>query len=492
MIEPLILAHLIRDEEYTRRVLPFLKKEYFTSTPAQSLYDLIHGFVQSYKVSPTIDALKLSLEQASLSGGTYTDTSTLLKDVAAIARIDSGRLQWLVDQTEQFCKQRALYLAISESITLIDKDFESAAAVPGLLKDALSVGFRTHIGHDYFEDILSRYDLYHQEQTRIPFDLELFNKITAGGLIPKTLNVMVAGTGVGKSLFLCHVAAASVAQGKRVLYITMEMAEERIAQRIDANLLDVTMETLEQMPRRMYESAFEKLHQRQAFGKLIIKEYPTSGGNVGHFRVLLDELALKKQFVPDLLIVDYINICSSVRFKAGGQTNSYNYVKSIAEELRGLAVEYNLPCLTATQFNREGFDNSDPSLTNTSESFGLPQTADLQVALVTSEELERDGLLMVKQLKNRYANTSKYRRFTIKVDYSKMRLSNDEYQQYLSDPMPAPSSGESQFKPNIKKATRSSGGMRQTTTYMPNTTENFSRGGLRSSLKSGDAPKITF
>lgn len=491
MIEPLILSHLIRDEEYTRRVLPFLKKEYFTSTPAQSLYDLIHGFVQAYKVSPTIDALKLSLEQASLSGGTYTDTATLLKDVAAIARVDTGRRQWLVDQTEQFCKQRALYLAISESITLIDKDFESAAAVPGLLKDALSVGFRTHIGHDYFEDILSRYDLYHQEQTRIPFDLELFNKITGGGLTPKTLNVVVAGTNVGKSLFLCHVAAAAIAQGKRVLYITMEMAEERIAQRIDANLLDVTMETLEQMPRRMYESAFEKLHQRQAFGKLIIKEYPTSGGNVGHFRVLLDELALKKQFVPDLLIIDYINICSSVRFKVGGQTNSYTYVKSIAEELRGLAVEYNLPCLTATQFNREGFDNSDPSLTNTSESFGLPQTADLQVALVTSEELERDGLLMVKQLKNRYADTSKYRRFTIKVDRSKMRLSNDEHQQYLSDPIPASEASGSRFKPNVRKSTKSNVEARQTTAYLPETSE-LSRGNLRSSLKGSNKTEITF
>lgn len=446
MIEPLILAHLIRDEEYTRRVLPFLKKDYFTTPSAQTLYDLTHEFVSAYKAPPTIDALKLALEQATVSGSAYTDATALLKDVAAISRVDQSRRQWLIDQTEQFCKQRALYLAVSESITLIDKDFESASAVPGLLKDALSVGFRTHIGHDYFEDILSRYDLYHQEQTRIPFDLDLFNKITGGGLTPKTLNVIVAGTNVGKSLFLCHVAASTIAQGKKVLYITMEMAEERIAQRIDANLLDVTMDMLEQMPKAMYERAFEQLRARQIFGSLIIKEYPTSGGHVGHFRVLLDELALKKQFVPDLLIVDYINICSSVRFKAGGQTNSYTYVKSIAEELRGLAVEYNLPCLTATQFNREGFDNSDPSLTNTSESFGLPQTADLQLALVTSEELERDGLLMVKQLKNRYADTSKYRRFTIKVDRSKMRLSNDQHQQYISDPMPSPPSTASNHK----------------------------------------------
>ena len=446
MIEPLILAHLIRDEEYTRTVLPFLKREYFTSTAAQTLFDAEHEFIVKYRAAPTIDALKLALEKMPLVGSAFTDATTLLTDVAAVARVDTARRQWLIDQTESFCKQRALYLAISESIVRIDKDFDSAASVPDLLKEALSVGFRTHIGHDYFQDLGARYDLYHQKHTRIEFDLDMFNKITNGGLIPKTLNVVVAGTNVGKSLLLCHVAASTITQGKNVLYITMEMAEERIAQRIDANLLDVTMDTLEQMPKRMYEQSFEQLQKRQVFGKLIIKEYPTSGGHVGHFRSLLDELALKKGFVPDLLIVDYINICSSIRFKMGGQTNSYTYIKSIAEELRGLAVEYNVPCLSATQFNREGFDNSDPSLTNTSESFGLPQTADLQVALVTSEELEKDGLLMVKQLKNRYADTSKYRRFTITVDRSKMRLGNDSKQLYLSDPIGGLSGGS---KPSV-------------------------------------------
>lgn len=455
MVEPLILAHLIRDDEYTRIVLPFLKKEYFTTSQAQTLYDSIHTFISTYKVTPTIDAIKLALERESLSGNAYTDTIAMLTDIAAVVRVDSCRRQWLIDQTEQFCKQRSLYLAISESINRIDKDFESASSVPGLLKDALSISFRTSIGHDYFENIGQRYDLYHQEHTRIPFDLELFNKITGGGLTPKTLNVVVAGTNVGKSLFLCHVAAASIAMGKKVLYITMEMAEERIAQRIDANLLDVTMSTLESMSKAMYEKSFDNLKQRQSFGKLIIKEYPTSAGNTGHFRVLLDELALKKQFIPDLLIIDYINICSSVRFKIGGQVNSYSYVKSIAEELRGLAVEYNLPCLTATQFNREGFDSSDPSLTNTSESFGLPQTADLQLALVTSEELERDGLMMVKQLKNRYADTTKYRRFTIKADRGKMRLSNDPHQQYLSDPIPV---GQPQPKMGMKSPKMNRGG----------------------------------
>lgn len=488
MIEPLILAHLIRDEEYTRRVLPFLKKEYFTTDTAQIVYRLIHTFISSYKVTPTVDAITLLLDQASVSGGTYTEAATLLKEVATITRVDNNRRQWLIDQTEQFCKQRALYLAISESISLIDKDFESAAAVPELLKDALSVGFDTHIGHDYFEDLQLRYDMYHQVQTRVPFDLDIFNKITGGGLIRKTLNVIVAGTNVGKSLFLCHVAASTIAQGKKVLYITMEMAEERIAQRIDANLLDVTMDTLEQMPKALYESAFEKLQQRQVFGKLIIKEYPTSGGNVGHFRILLDELALKKQFVPDLLIIDYINICSSIRFKIGGQTNSYMYVKSIAEELRGLAVEYDLPCLTATQFNREGFDSSDPSLTNTSESFGLPQTADLQVALVTSEELEQDGLLMIKQLKNRYADTSKYRRFTIKVNRSKMRLMNDQHQQYLSDPIPEPR--ESRAKPINKQRTKTS--ITRNTIASTSEESKFSHKNLRSALKTNSTAKVIF
>jgi replicative DNA helicase len=272
-----------------------------------------------------------------------------------------------VDQTEQFCKQRALYLAISESITRIDKDMQSAQSVPQLLKDALAVGFKTNIGHDYFKDIGARYDLYHQDHTRIPFDIDLLNRITGGGLTPKTLSVIASGTNVGKSLALCHIAASTIAQGKNVLYITMEMAEERIAQRIDANLLDVTMDMLEQMPRKMYEQAFVNLRKHQQFGQLFIKEYPTSIGHAGHFRILLDELALKKGFVPDLLIIDYINICSSVRFKHNGQMNSYMYIKSIAEELRGLAVEYNLPCLSATQFNREGFDSSDPVLTNTSE-----------------------------------------------------------------------------------------------------------------------------
>lgn len=435
MIEQLILAHLIRDEEYTRRVLPFLKSVYFTDPSIQHLFGYVQKFIETYKTPPTVDAVKLALDQATMSGKAYTDAGAVLSDVLAVSRVDSSRRQWLVDETEKFCKHRAILLAISESITLIDKNPDSASAVPGLLKDALAVGFNNHIGHDYMEDSAARYDMYHQEHIRMPFDLEMMNKITGGGLTPKTLNVVVAGTNVGKSLFLCHVAGAAVARGKRVLYITMEMAEERIAQRIDANLLDVTLDMLNAMSKPMYEKAFAQMTQGQKFGSLIIKEYPTSGANTGHFRILLDDLALKKQFTPDILIVDYINICSSERFKNNG-TNSYGYIKSIAEELRGLAVEYNVPLLTATQFNRDGYDNSDPGLTNTSESFGLPQTADLMVALVSSEELDRDGVLQVKQLKNRYEDISKYRRFTIKVDRAKMRLANDPNQRHLADPMP--------------------------------------------------------
>ena len=434
MIETLILGHLIRDAEFTRIVIPFLQKDYFTTSAFQLLFENIQSFTAKYKATPTVDALRLAIDQASMTGGAHEEAVAALDAAAAVVRVDSTRRPWLIDQAEAFCKQRALYLAMSESLTRIDKDFESASSVPDLLKDALAVGFRAHIGHDYFADLTSRYDQYHKEETRVSFDLEIFNKITGGGLTPKTLNVVVAGTAVGKSLFLCHVAASTIASGKRVLYITMEMSEERIAQRIDANLLDVTMDEVEKMDRDRYVSAFTNLRKRQIFGDLIIKEYPTSAAHTGHFRVLLDELKMKKGFHPDLLIIDYLNICSSSRFKAGGQFNSYMMVKSIAEELRGLATEYALPVLTATQFNRAGFDSSDPSLTDTSESFGLPQTADLQVALVTSNELEADGLLMVKQLKNRYADTSKYRRFTIRCDKSKMRLSNDPNpQRYMSD-----------------------------------------------------------
>jgi len=448
MIESLILAHLIRDEEYLRKVLPFLKKEYFASDPAQQLFKIIHMFVMTYHVPPTVDVITLALDKAELVGTAYVETVKFLETVVAVARVDGSRRQWLLDQTEDYCRQRALYLAISESITRIDKNKEAAASVPGLLKDALAVGFQTNVGHDYLEDVGARYDLLHLDSVRVPFDLTLFNEITGGGLTPKTLNVIVAGTNVGKSLFLCHVAAAAIERMKTVLYITLEMAEERIAQRIDANLLDVSMDALAYMPKVQYEQAFANMKSRRQHGKLIIKEYPTSMGHAGHFRALLDELALKKNFIPDLLIVDYINLCASTRFAAGGSINSYTYVKAIAEELRGLAVEYKLPVLTATQFNRGGFDSSDPSLTDTGESFGLPQTADLQVALITSEELEQDGLMMVKQLKNRYADRSRYRRFTVRLDRAKMRFSDDPNQQHSIPSSSSRASGGSAGTPN--------------------------------------------
>lgn len=435
MIEPLILAHLIRDEEFVKKVRPFLKSEYFTTPTNQALFAAVVGFIDQYRTCPTMDAVHLSLEKTPMSEAALKEVLELLKEVATVAKVDSSRRPWLLDQTEEFCKTRAIYLAISDSITLIDKDIKSAGQVQDILKSALSVGFTSSIGHDYFADTDSRYKLYHQDLARVPFDIDLLNKITRGGLTPKTLNIVVAGTAVGKSLFLCHVAASTIAQGKNVLYVTMEMAEERIAQRIDANLLDVPMDDLELMSQPAYERAFAQLQQRHKFGQLIIKEYPTASAHAGHVRMLLDELALKKDFTPDLLIVDYINICASSRFRPGNQVNSYTYVKAIAEELRGLATERNVPLLTATQFNRQGYDSSDPSLTDTSESFGLPQTADLQIALVRNDEMDEDGVLMVKQLKNRYADETIFRRFTVTVDRRKMRLGNDPNQRYKSDPI---------------------------------------------------------
>lgn len=434
MIEPLILTHLLRDEEFTRKVLPFIKKEYFTTPAHQELFGHIEKFVTQYSVLPTLDAVKFALEQANLPAQAYDDAQEALTAVTAVAKVDSTRRQWLVDQAEQFCKQRALYLAISESINLIDKDFELASSVPDMLRKALGVSFETHIGHSYFDDMKSRHDGYKVQHNRIPFDIDLLNVITKGGLVPKSLAVFVSGTGVGKSLVLCHIAASTIAQGKNVLYITMEMSEEAIAHRIDANLLNVTMDTVEDMPFSIYEKAFADMSKHVKFGRLIIKEYPTSGGTAAHFRSLLDELALKKGFLPDLLIVDYINICAPVRYKMGSVTNSNTYVKAIAEELRGLAVEYNVPVLSATQFNREGMDSSDPGLTNTGDSIGLPQTADLQLALITNEELEQDGRLLIKQLKNRYNDLNKHRRFTVLIDRAKMRISDDTQQPYLANP----------------------------------------------------------
>ncbi len=432
-VEEKILAHLIRDEDYTKQVLPFIDDEYFTTPANQMVFKVVKEFVSKYKTIPTFDAVELSVEQSKESAGLYKEASKLVKELRGVERVDTARLKWLVDETEKFIKNRALFIAIAKGLELIDAEgAETAGAVPDMLRKALAVGFHNDIGHDYLTDAERRYDYYHQKHDRIPFDLDMFNTITEGGLLPKTLNVCAAGTNVGKSLFLCHVAAAAIQMGKRVLYITMEMAEERIAQRIDANLLDVGMHDLHDLSKPQFVKLMDGIRRRNSIGQLVIKEYPTSTAHAGHFRALMNELQMKKGFVPDILIVDYINICSSERFKMGGSTNSYTYVKSIAEELRGLAVEMNIPLLTATQFNREGFDSSDPSLTNTSESFGLPQTADLQFALISSEELDEDGLLMVKQMKSRYSDMSRYRKFVVGLDRSKMRLFNAP-QSYLAD-----------------------------------------------------------
>jgi len=449
MIEKLILAHLVKDEEFARKVLPFLKEEYFSAESDKVVFRLCNNFVNTYKATPTFDALRLALEQESLSQGTFNEAKALVEELVGVARVDSSRKEWLTHEAELFCQRRALYNAISSSITLIDKDFNAAASVPEILKDALAVSFDSHIGHDYFEEYEGRYDLIHQNTKRIPFDIDLLNSITKGGLAPKTLNIIVAATGVGKSMIMCHIASSTIAQGKNVLYLTMEMAEERIAQRIDANLLDVSMDALDDMPKLLYENAFKQLRKRSNFGKLIIKEYPTGSAHVGHFRALLDELAIKRNFVPDLLIVDYVNICSSVRLKNTGQVNTYSYIKAVAEEMRGLAVEYNVPCLSATQFNRGGFDNSDPSLTNTSDSIGLPATVDLQLALITSDELQAEGKLLIKQLKNRYGDESLNRRFTVCVDKSKMRIFNDPNQNFSAAPVKVEQT-VSQFTPGSK------------------------------------------
>lgn len=420
MIETPVLAQLLADQEFARVVLPFMKKDYFETPANQLVFEMIEDFTRKYKAIPTYDALEITLDGFAKTQELHAAGKQVLEKMQETQPVDPTRRQWLIDRAEEFCKKRAVYLAIMESISLMDKGPDAAGPIPDLLQKALSVGFHINIGHDYFEDADTRYELLHQNVKKIPFHLSGFNTITKGGLRPKTLNVIIAGTNVGKSLFLCDHAAHCIMQGKNVLYITCEMAEEYIGERIDANLLDISTDDLSLLPKKTYQNMMDALKKRHQFGKLIIKEYPTSSAHVGHFRALIDELKLKRGFTPDVLIIDYINICASQRFK--GSDNSYAYVKAIAEELRGLAVEQNVPLLTATQFNRPGFDSSDPSITNTSESFGLPQTADLMVAMVTTEELEQDNKFLCKQLKNRYAPKNQLRSFIIGVDMPKMRL----------------------------------------------------------------------
>ena len=422
-VETLILKNLLLTEEYPRRVLPFVKQEYFEDRTDQVLFDLTHKYFVKYSAVPTVEALTIEVGKIpSLSDDQFKQITQTLESFDK----DITELDWLLDTTEKWCQERAIYLALMESIKIADgsDNKKGPDAIPSILSDALGVSFDNHIGHDYIDDYEERYDSYHRVETKVPFDLDFFNKITKGGLPNKTLNIALAGTGVGKSLFMCHVASSVLLQGRNVLYITMEMAEEKIAERIDANLLNVAIQTLAQLPKIMFENKITDLSKKTQ-GKLIVKEYPTASAHAGHFRALLNDLSLKKAFRPDIIFIDYLNICTSQRFR-NASVNSYTMVKSIAEELRGLAVEFNVPLVSATQTTRSGYGSSDVDLTDTSESFGLPATADLMFALISTEELEEQNQIMIKQLKNRYYDPTLNKRFVVGIDRAKMRLYNVE------------------------------------------------------------------
>ena len=420
-IERTTLSELVSNEQYARKVLPFIKSEYFSDRTERIVFEEIQKFVEKYNALPTKSTLEIEIDtRRDLN---ENDISRILETVKSLKADKEVNYEWLVETTEKWCKDRAVYNAIVEGISIIDgKDkARGADSIPSILTEALAVGFDNHVGHDYLEDHESRFDYYHTVEEKIPFDLEFFNRITKGGLPPKTLNIALAGTGVGKSLFMCHVAANCLSQGKNVLYITLEMAEERIAERIDANLMNISMEDLHDLPKQMFESKINKIIKSTS-GKLIVKEYPTASAHSGHFRGLIKELAIKKTFKPDIIFIDYLNICASSRFKGNANVGSYFYIKSIAEELRGLAVETNVPIMSATQTTRSGFSNSDVGLEDTSESFGLPATADLMFALISNEELDALNQIAVKQLKNRYNDPSVNKRFVIGIDRAKMKL----------------------------------------------------------------------
>ena len=415
-----ILNHLLNNEDYCRRVVPYLRKEYFEGTH-KVVFNLITKFVSEHNALPTAKVLQLELRKISAPEDVLNNSATLINEIAVKSEVDT---EYLIKESEDWCRDRAVHNAIMDSISIIDgKDQNrSEGSIPEILSEALGVSFDQQIGHDYIDDSDDRFDFYNHKEARIPFDLDYFNKITKGGLPNKTLNIALAGTGVGKSLFMCHCAASVLQQGKNVLYITMEMAEERIAERIDANLMDLPIEQLQRIGKTAFDNKIQKIAQA-SIGKLIIKEYPTGAAHTGHFRALLNELKLKKNFKPDMIYIDYLNICASSRMRGlGGSINSYSYIKAIAEELRGLAVEFNVPIVSATQTTRSGFSNTDVGLEDTSESFGLPATADLMFALITTEELEELGQLLVKQLKNRYNDPTKYKRFVVGVDRSRMKL----------------------------------------------------------------------
>ena len=419
-VEFLVLRNLLHNEEYVRKVIPFIRSEYFEDLNQKVVFEEILKFVQQYNQPATKEVLCIEVEnRQDINDTTFKEITQL------ISYLDNepSEFNWLVDTTEKWCRDRAIYLALMESIHIADGKDEkkNRDSIPSILSDALGVSFDTHIGHDYLLDYESRYESYHRKEEKIEFDLEYFNKITKGGLPNKTLNIALAGTGVGKSLFMCHVAASVLLQGRNVLYITLEMAEERIAERIDANLLNVPIQDITELPKQMFESKVTNLAKKTQ-GTLIIKEYPTASAHAGHFKSLLNELSLKKSFRPDIIFIDYLNICASSRYRGNSNINSYTFVKAIAEELRGLAVEFNVPIVSATQTTRSGYGSSDVELTDTSESFGLPATADLMFALISTEELEGLGQILVKQLKNRYNDPTIHKRFIVGIDRAKMRL----------------------------------------------------------------------
>jgi archaellum biogenesis ATPase FlaH len=441
-IENAILGNLVYNEEYSRKCIPFLKEEYFVSQDQKAVFRIIKEYVDKYNAFPSKEALAIDLSN---KDGIGEETFKQSKELIAGLSVDTEtKLDWLVDQTEKFCQDKAIYNAIMSSIQILDdkKTVEGKGSIPKILSDALGVSFDTNIGHDFLEDADSRYEFYHAKEVKLPFDLDYFNKITKGGLPRKTLNICLAGTGVGKSLFMCHCAAGNLVDGKNVLYITMEMAEEKIAERIDANLLDTPLDQLALLPKDSYDKKVQRVRSKTN-GKLIVKEYPTACAGSANFRHLLNELKLKKNFVPDIIYIDYLNICMSSRIKNGANVNSYTLVKAIAEELRGLAVEFNVPVVSATQTTRSGYSNSDLGLEDTSESFGLPATADFMFGIHTNEKLEGFSQIMVKQLKNRYNDPGLHRRFVVGIDRAKMRLYDVEQSaQDLTDDAPVMDNGK--------------------------------------------------
>ena len=423
-LEQKILKHLLTDEEYTRKTLPFIKSEYFQDSSEKILFEEIKNYVVKYNSMPSKEALSIEIDnKVNLTDDHHKRTIELISEVCTSD--DTSDTKWLIDATEIFCQEKAIYNGIMQSIQILDSKNKveklDKGSIPKILADALSVSFDNHIGHDFIDDAETRYEFYHRVEKRIPFDLDYLNRITKGGLAEKSLNIVLAGTGVGKSLFMCHCAAANLTMGKNVLYITLEMAEERIAERIDANLLDIELNRLVAMSKATYLKRIQEVKEKTK-GKLIIKEYPTASASATNFSHLLNELKLKRQFIPDIIYIDYLNICASSRMKHGSNVNSYTYIKSIAEELRGLAVEHRVPIVSATQTTRSGYSNSDVGLEDTSESFGLPATADLMFALISTEELAEANQIMVKQLKNRYSDPTTNKRFVIGVDRAKMKL----------------------------------------------------------------------